>query len=80
MINRDAVAALFSMNFHDIRYVHKTGSTVQMTIYITLANSWEGHFRSSFDSTPFLQVISLQKKKKKDTASRLEEDLVHSRL
>ncbi|KAI9339744.1 hypothetical protein BD770DRAFT_415213 [Pilaira anomala] len=62
----DIITALSPMNFHDIRYVQKSGSTAQMIVYITLANVWKGHFRSSFDSTPFLgPVIFLQTKKKR---------------
>ncbi|KAI9358063.1 hypothetical protein BD770DRAFT_472428 [Pilaira anomala] len=75
----DIITALSYMNFQDIRYVQKSGSTAQMIVYITLANIWKGHFRSSFDSTPFLgPTIFLQTKK--DIASRLEEGLIHSKL
>ncbi|KAI9336903.1 hypothetical protein BD770DRAFT_467090, partial [Pilaira anomala] len=75
----DIITALSYINFYDIFYVQKSDSAAQMIVYITLASIWKSHFRSSFDSTPFLgPVIFFQTKK--DIASRLEEGLIHSKL
>lgn len=54
------IAATFTLNFQPIAYCQKPGLTVQNVILCTLANIWKSHFRSSFDSTPFLWPVVVQ--------------------
>ncbi|KAI7894435.1 uncharacterized protein EV154DRAFT_459464 [Mucor mucedo] len=54
------IAAIFTLNFQPIAYCQKPGLTVQNVILCTLANIWKSHFRSCFDSTPFLWPVVVQ--------------------
>ncbi|KAI7887777.1 uncharacterized protein EV154DRAFT_554383 [Mucor mucedo] len=54
------IAATFTLNFQPIAYCQKPGLTVQNVILCTLANIWKSHFRSSFNSTPFLWPVVVQ--------------------